>query len=411
MAARDADGLQDKIRRLFSLAKKAVDEELNGHASPADPSGRTESPARPANGNGGPARKATPATALAVPGASKQPNPSIVPAFTDASFLTALLTRMAEDKSLPKYQFERRVDAMLAVFLPDLLSQMLGATVEFVVPEFPIKKAGSYQSINVDHVYCINQCSWLFVEIKTDIESIGSDQPETYLAAASREMAALIADVRVMRAYREGIGDLGEIIGINLPFSIPLVDADGVVLDKPLIGEMDLVIGKPGGQVICVDLKTAAQRYSESKIASDLQPTAYLEAARQHAQHAKGDLARCAPAGSGQPARPAGRSGDNEVIRTGWLVGLLTGIRSSTCDVGATPTRTTGCGVNGRTPGAVAGAQLILARGRRRTGGSMRSDEAATRLKPPSWLTANPTPADCCRQPSPSLGLGLALPP
>ena len=50
-AASDANGLNDKIRRLFALAKKAVDDELNqqlaaGNAQPADV------PSEPA-GNGG----------------------------------------------------------------------------------------------------------------------------------------------------------------------------------------------------------------------------------------------------------------------------------------------------------------------------------------------------------------------
>lgn len=84
----------------------------------------------------------------------------------------------------------------------------------------------------------------------------------------------------MIRAYRDGIGDLGQVLGINVPFSIPLVDGDGVELDRPVIGEFDLLLGNENGQVIVVDLKTAAQRYSESKIAADLQPTVYLQAAR-----------------------------------------------------------------------------------------------------------------------------------
>ena len=37
------------------------------------------------------------------------------------------------------------------------------------------------------------------------------------------------------------IGDLGEVVGINVPFSIPLVDADGAVLDRPPIGSFRIV--------------------------------------------------------------------------------------------------------------------------------------------------------------------------
>jgi len=57
----------------------------------------------------------------------------------------------------------------------------------------------------------------------------------------------------MIRAYRDGIGTLGHVLGINVPFSIPLVDADGVVLDRPLIGEFDLLLAKPDGQILCID--------------------------------------------------------------------------------------------------------------------------------------------------------------
>lgn len=100
---------------------------------------------------------------------------------------------------------------------------------------------------------------------------------------------SLLAQGQAMiRAYREGIGTLGHVLGINVPFTLPLVDADGVELDRPLIGEIDLLLAGPGGQVICIDLKTAGQRYSESKVASDLQPTVYLTAARQMFPNADG---------------------------------------------------------------------------------------------------------------------------
>ena len=45
-AAHDGDALQDKIKRMFILAKKAVDDELNGQAAPADPPARNGAAAR-----------------------------------------------------------------------------------------------------------------------------------------------------------------------------------------------------------------------------------------------------------------------------------------------------------------------------------------------------------------------------
>jgi hypothetical protein len=50
-AASDANGLNDKIRRLFALAKKAVDDELNQQPATANDQ-PTDAPSEPA-GNGG----------------------------------------------------------------------------------------------------------------------------------------------------------------------------------------------------------------------------------------------------------------------------------------------------------------------------------------------------------------------
>jgi hypothetical protein len=52
-AAQNADALHDKIKRMFALAKKAVDDELNGREAPAESPARGNAPVRDAGGNGG----------------------------------------------------------------------------------------------------------------------------------------------------------------------------------------------------------------------------------------------------------------------------------------------------------------------------------------------------------------------
>ena len=71
-----------------------------------------------------------------------------------------------------------------------------------------------------------------------------------------------------------------EIEAVGVPFSVPLLDASGVALSKPLIGEYDLVVRKGGIRTV-VDWKTSARRWPEGKAATDLQPTCYLWAERQ----------------------------------------------------------------------------------------------------------------------------------
>lgn len=53
-AAHDSDALQDKIKRMFILAKRAVDDELNGQSAPSELAGGGDVPSRQApasNGN------------------------------------------------------------------------------------------------------------------------------------------------------------------------------------------------------------------------------------------------------------------------------------------------------------------------------------------------------------------------
>ena len=125
---------------------------------------------------------------------------------TDPSepFLSRLLRTMVEEKRLPKYQFERRVDALLALFLPDALSRVLGGDVEHVVPEFPIKVGKARHSANVDRLMYIRaeepgSDRWVFVEIKTDRNSIDHEQIERYLEAIKKGMPRLLADIPEIR--------------------------------------------------------------------------------------------------------------------------------------------------------------------------------------------------------------------
>jgi len=67
------------------------------------------------------------------------------------------------------------------------------------------------------------------------------------------------------------------VVDVSRVFCVDLVDADGRVLDKPLIGEFDCVVERDG-QTIVVDWKTAARKWPKDKARTDLQPTVYLYA-------------------------------------------------------------------------------------------------------------------------------------
>jgi hypothetical protein len=53
-----------------------------------------------------------------------------------------------------------------------------------------------------------------------------------------------------------------EIVGVEQPFDVPLIDLDtGEVLDRALVGTLDLIERDGEGRVVVVDLKTSARKY------------------------------------------------------------------------------------------------------------------------------------------------------
>jgi ATP-dependent exoDNAse (exonuclease V) beta subunit len=71
-----------------------------------------------------------------------------------------------------------------------------------------------------------------------------------------------------------------EVIGVDVPFIAEILDEDGRVVSKPLIGEFDAVVENQG-RLVVVDFKTAAAKWPAQKCHSDLQATAYLMGLRQ----------------------------------------------------------------------------------------------------------------------------------
>ncbi len=101
------------------------------------------------------------------------------------AYLAEALQRLVANKQLPKYEFERAVDAFLGVFLPDIVSWALGegGSVQLVAQEFPLKKKESNQSTNVDYVLhssAPGDRPWVFLELKTDTSSANDAQARIY---------------------------------------------------------------------------------------------------------------------------------------------------------------------------------------------------------------------------------------
>ena len=83
----------------------------------------------------------------------------------------------------------------------------------------------------------------------------------------------------MVSAYVEQINPDERVVSVNEAFAVALVDAAGNVLEKPMVGELDLVVDC-NGIVVC-DEKSSARRWPKGQADKSLQPTAYLYAYQQ----------------------------------------------------------------------------------------------------------------------------------
>jgi len=75
--------------------------------------------------------------------------------------------------------------------------------------------------------------------------------------------------------YVDGIDPTETVVAVNQVFAVPIAGNE-----KPLIGELDLVVEKDGRQTV-VDWKTSGKRWQKCKADKDWQPTAVLFAYQQ----------------------------------------------------------------------------------------------------------------------------------
>jgi RecB family exonuclease len=72
------------------------------------------------------------------------------------------------------------------------------------------------------------------------------------------------------------VPDATEVVAVESAFAVPLVDqATGAVLDRDLVGTLDLVERDADGRLVVVDLKTAARKYSDLQVEASLQLSIY----------------------------------------------------------------------------------------------------------------------------------------
>ncbi|MBM4398043.1 MAG: hypothetical protein FJ087_20445 [Deltaproteobacteria bacterium] len=149
---------------------------------------------------------AKPTPAVRAPAAPVTPiHPTPAPVLRDLPFLEDVFRTLVENKALPKYQFERRVDVLLSMFLPEALSRLLGGDIRIVAPEFPLARVCGDMTCNMDyllfrHAARAEDERWLLLELKTDTRSLDRDQIERYKTVAERGMPWLLGEVGMVRS-------------------------------------------------------------------------------------------------------------------------------------------------------------------------------------------------------------------
>jgi Holliday junction resolvase-like predicted endonuclease len=121
-------------------------------------------------------------------------------------------------------------------------------------------------------------CHDVFADLLTN--NCQADGPPVRFGEGETIDTTVTQGQRMLATYLASLDPEEEIEAVGVPFAVPLIDANGTPLNKPLIGEYDLVVRKDGVRTI-VDWKTSARRWSKDKADTDLQATCYLWA-EQH---------------------------------------------------------------------------------------------------------------------------------
>ena len=129
----------------------------------------------------------------------------------------------------------------------------------------------------------VADCQEVFADLLT--ENCRRDGPPVRFNDGETIDTLVAQGQRMLATYLASLDPEEEIEAVSMPFSVPLIDASGNRLDKPLIGEYDLVVRRNGIRTI-VDWKTSARRWPKGKADTDLQATCYLWAECQQGRTA-----------------------------------------------------------------------------------------------------------------------------
>ena len=122
--------------------------------------------------------------------------------------IASLLGLLDRWRHLPTYQLERRADIFFGLFLPVVLNEHLASPDDTIqpclIPEFPIRKDETRRSYKADYLAVSTRRTHAFlVELKTDMNSLDTEQLCHFQRAVDRGLAEILRDVRFIAGARE----------------------------------------------------------------------------------------------------------------------------------------------------------------------------------------------------------------
>jgi len=93
---------------------------------------------------------------------------------------------------------------------------------------------------------------------------------------ADREMG-----INLLKVFHDDAPKPAEILAVELPFAIPLVDPrTGEVDERLLVGSIDAIVADANGRLKILEHKTAKRKWGQVELQHDPQPSVYQYAAR-----------------------------------------------------------------------------------------------------------------------------------
>lgn len=116
--------------------------------------------------------------------------------------LSKIFKLITENKMFPAYQAERRIDIFINIFLERILTEYLKEKTTYLCPEFPLKSENNNRSTRLDYL-CKTATQPVFVELKTDADSLRDNQALKYLDCTWKKCLEDIAAIKAGSNYKD----------------------------------------------------------------------------------------------------------------------------------------------------------------------------------------------------------------